>query len=297
MSKFLTLKIRPHGRIGSKKICTPVSSLQKMNQRGSVVVDYLLITAVVAAVGVPLIMKFFGEPIRRTLLGNRQELVSYLAQDRKETVPGVWFSKVDQADIEEREEISTTDPIEVTVIDGREQIEPGEIEDPVKIKNRKKIKVAKIKDPAKIKVPGRFGSGGGGSGGARGRSGGGFAGSSGGGSESFFAAKSNSSKSGQAGAAERGGGGYGTALKGESESQGGSGRGSGSSRKGNEKNDEEKETVSSDSTKKWNDGEFEDDGSGLSKPFDWWVLLKILIVLLIFFILGLIILGSAKRRG
>src|SRR4051812_25523998 len=68
------------------------------NRRGATFVDYLMITAVVAGVALPIAMKYLLEPINTSLLSQRQNLVSFLAQDRKQNVPNAWFSQEQQGE-------------------------------------------------------------------------------------------------------------------------------------------------------------------------------------------------------
>lgn len=72
----------------------------RVMQRGATVVEYLMLTAVVAGIGVPLVLNFFGEPLLRSFEKNRETLVQFIAQDRKQSVPYPWFSQERPADID-----------------------------------------------------------------------------------------------------------------------------------------------------------------------------------------------------
>lgn len=61
--------------------------------RGQGVVDYLMVTAVVAAVAVPIIQIYFGDQLRESLFNKREELVTFIAQTPKRPVPNLWFAQ------------------------------------------------------------------------------------------------------------------------------------------------------------------------------------------------------------
>lgn len=60
--------------------------------RGAALADYLLVTAAVAAITLPLASHYIGDRTLGVLRSRRQQLVSFIAQDRKKTVPNEWFN-------------------------------------------------------------------------------------------------------------------------------------------------------------------------------------------------------------
>lgn len=277
---------------------------------GSVVVDYLLTTAMVAGVLVPIILKFGGESFKASLFGQRQKMVSFLAQDRKQNVPSSWFSQEnppevrgDNPNITVTQDISEGDPRE-----------PGEIStggDP-RVANLSDPNRDKINSPENISVgnPGGNGSGAGiGTGNTNGT--GGSAGGGGSGSGAGNSATSSDFFSGRNGAettegATRKTGEASGAYAGSKNGVGESGdEGDDFSEEGGQKGKEKKDGQSQDKSENVADSRrktqenlrlTEQAVEKRSGQFDWWLLLKILIVALIIFLIALIALSNLKRR-
>lgn len=55
--------------------------------------DYLLVTAVVAAIGLPVMNRMFGDRVLGGMRANRRQMVDFIAQNPKRAVPQVWFSR------------------------------------------------------------------------------------------------------------------------------------------------------------------------------------------------------------
>lgn len=275
--------------------------------RGNSTVDYLMLTAAVAGIGVPIMMRYFGGPIIDTLTGQREQLVSFLAQDRKQSVPNEWFSYETPAepdggpDLKEGKDLSEPDLASPSDLkDGRDLRSRD-------LKNPRELKVGRLNDPRQLSTSPVSGpNGGGGAGGAgAGAAGAGGASAGAGQNADFFSKDGKGGSGGQnqeeggpasgGGAYGRGGGRLGTGEAGSGDNGGEAGE-KRSKDKGREeppsKTSKEGETrrQTIDSLKR-----AESEYEGKKTKFDWWLIIKILIVLAILFLLLLIALGNMRR--
>jgi len=278
-----------------------------LNQCGSTVVDYLMLTAAVAGIAVPIVMKFFGEPIMATFQSQRQTLVSFIAQDRKQPVPNIWFSRERLGITGGENELN-----EVGELAANEPAQPGDLKEPGNLRNVRRGRAPGRLNVGQIKEPGRLEVGqvsGGGRGGAEGSSFGGAGGGADGGggsalSGSFFDPKG---PGGQGGAGEAGGStgsrrGYRSGGRGE-ESDDYSAETSTSSgekvKKQQEKDDKQSADKGITDSKRQTEemiAKYEEDRQRRAGAFDWWLILKILIFILIIFLIILIALGNMRKN-
>jgi hypothetical protein len=284
----------------------PVSNL-KPNQKGQGTVDYLMLTALIAGVLVPIILKNFGEPMLRTMTNEKDRLVGFVAQNKKQKVPNAWFSRSDPAKVPEPsvaapKDIPPPDPL----------APPGEVPPPQGPKEPKNIPPPRPGNPPRVNAPGQApppsvpppGEGGGG--GGSGASGGGssFGGGPSDGSD-FFGGGGGSKTGGSEGGGKDGGSkgtfsNKGGAEGGEGSSGGGQGggggkRGGGTSG-GGESEGKKEGGVQGSKSKMDQLAEAEDRERAKKGQFDWWLFFKILIALAIAALLVLIALGNMRRR-
>ncbi len=269
------------------------------NRRGQGTVENLMMTAVIAAVLIPIVYKFALVPLIELFKGQKKGLVSFLAQDNKRTVPNEWFAGErlaqlkDPKNIEEPKEIKTDD-----INEPGEISPPKDINAPQDIKT-KPIKAPKnIKEPKKINAPGSINPGGGGRGGGGGRA----ALGSGAQDPDFFGGGDKK----EATSADGFQSGDGTVAKGDGP-KGSSDEYSPKNRIGNRNQkdtalEKQKKTkqddMSPDKRAKQNLvlSEARDEERSRASPFDWWLLIKVLIVGLIIFLVILIGLSNMKKR-
>jgi hypothetical protein len=278
------------------------------SRKGSAVVDYLMIIGVIAGIAVPIVMKYFGEPLMRTMTSQREKLVSFVAQTPKRTVPNIWFSRERVVDPGGGDLEGAKDMNAAGELGNADSLNAGG-----DLKNARNMRAAgNLKSPG-VKGAGELGGAGNvggsnlnGAAGFGGRGGGGV-GSSGGADPAldgdFFGGGGGDKKAGAPAEAEDGksGGMYGKGYSGDGEasrSGGGGGRdGGGGMNQGGNREGEKGQRITADSKKR--NAELlslaDDEERARAKPFDWWMLIKILIVLLILFILLLIALSNMKN--
>jgi len=269
------------------------------SQRGEGTVDYLIMTAMVVGIVFPLVIKYFGEPIMNSLNGQRSTLVQFVGQTPKRPVPNLWFAQERPAKVDNVTNVN--DPRQVPI---KEVDDPTELNDPTRtdptqlnqpktqtVGNLKDVKGNDVSDLPAVRTGGGGGSGGGGSG-------------VGAGSGNLTADLTGSSgDSGKSGAAGESGklGGYksGSGADGDSGEGGESGRGR-RDRKGGAsgKDGGESEEAAAESKRKDNLSvqQIEQQERTRNKAFDWWMLMKILIVFAIVILLGMIALSNLKKR-
>jgi hypothetical protein len=120
--------------------------------QGNTFVDYMMISLVVAGIGVPLVMKYFGEPIRKTLFEQRRSLVDFVAQTPKRAVPNIWFARerlariTDPGKLGEPGQVRVNEPGTPRAID-----EPSSLKDP-NVKDPGQLRVGTVSEPGKLEV-------------------------------------------------------------------------------------------------------------------------------------------------
>lgn len=270
----------------------------KLGQSGSAVVEYLMLVILISAVAVPIIYNKFGGPFVETLQTERGKLVNFIGQtpkNRKPPVPSEWFSqekpaRPDSQTIGGANDLGEQPPLETGAVGESGKITTGDLDGgPGSAKD--------LKDPNAINVGSAAGRGGGYSGvGASG------SGDTAGGSDFFatppqapgktFGAQ-GAGEEGGAGGSRRGGGASGeTASEGESgEKANDKGASQGQQAKGEEARagDNKKRSLV--------EAEEELKERAQSKKFDWWLLIKVLIVLFIIALIFLIMIGNTRRSG
>ncbi|MFM8269930.1 MAG: hypothetical protein ACKN9V_07050 [Pseudomonadota bacterium] len=274
-----------------------------LSRRGSVVVEYLMFIALVAAVAVPIFISKFGLPLLQTFKNERSKFVAIIGQTpkgrRKPPVPAEWFSqtplpKIQPEGIPEGEAISESQSIETGQISGGTPIQPGQIGSGSSIGGGQGIQTGAI----------QTGEGGaGGSGGGR-YSGAGTAGSGGmAGGDDFFSKPPTApgkKMRGEKSEDEGDGGGSGR-DSGGGEGETFSGRGD-STVEGGKKNQQEKAKGEGEGTRLGEgkkrglvEAENELDERAKAKKFDWWLIVKILIIVFILALIFLIVIGNSRK--
>jgi hypothetical protein len=267
-----------------------------MNSRGSSVVDYLMITAVVSAVVVPIILNKFGEPLMKTMTSERQKLVNFVGQTprgRKPPVPSTWFSQEKVAK-PQGQDLGTPGQLPP----GAELNGVGAVGGGGSVGSSDLAQVKDLKDPQQLQT-GNLGNTG--NVGGSGALGSGQSGPAGG--DDFFskpATPPGATLGGQeeksATAAGSGSGGSGSEGRTSSREQPGSESLMGESKK----TDAQKEQADGGIDQKKRSflaENAEKEERSRSGSFDWWTLLKILIVIFILALLFLIALGNTRRGG
>jgi len=268
------------------------------NQHGSALVQYLMFIALVSAIAVPIFLDRFGQPLIQTFQNERSKFVTIIGQTprnrRKPPVPAEWFSKAPVSDIE-----------------------TGQIEGGQELKDGGEIQTGEISPGSEIRT-GQIGGGNGAEGGQSvqtgniqsgsdfGRYAGAGSSASGGsaGGDDFFSKPpaTPGTKRGEGGAEEDGGGGGGARRSSGAGSDEQIARGGEESVSGGKKNQQDKSKNEGDGTKV-NEGkkrslveaEEELNDRAKAKKFDWWLILKILIVILIVALVFLILIGNSRR--
>lgn len=267
------------------------------NRRGQATVENLLMTAIIAGILIPIVYKYALTPMMDTIQGQKQNLVDFIAQKNNDPVPSTWFASERLAEFKDQKEIPAPKDIDAP----NDIPAPGEIPSPKDIQSPKDIKSKPIPPPKNIPSPNNIpspgtpgGAGGGGAGGT------GSALGSGASDPSFFGGDS------EKGADDRGSEGAGSAG-------GRGGRGS-SFDEYSPKNQRREDTKSS--AKEGGEGAKDKTEASLdqksrqslvlseakeaererSYPFDWWLLIKLLIIGLIIFLVILIGLSNMKKR-
>ena len=276
--------------------------------RGNAFVDYLMMTAVVAGIMVPIVNRFFGQAIMDSLFANRQRLVDFIAQTPKRPVPNLWFAIERQGEVGGNGDVGGGGNLgEVGDVGGGGNLgEVGDVGGGGQLNNPRAVG-----GNGKLGNVGNVGGGGalGNVGGSRG--GGGAGGGAGGGLGSESALNDNFLSPAEKGSTTAEGdsasGGtqknYGRGASGPGES--GSGDSGGRDSAGNTKTakapgdggDSSKVDGGVESRKSQNltIAQVEENERAKARAFDWWLLVKILIVLLILFLLILIALSNLKR--
>jgi len=262
-------------------------------------VDYLMITAVIAGVALPIAMKFILGPVSDNLIGQRQSLVSFLAQDRKQNVPNAWFSQENQGETGGKGQLPPVKDLADPNVADPSDIKPvGNIGQPTPKAPPNLKAVGRVNGPGQITV-----GGGNGPGNASNFGGGGGPGD-GSLNDSFFDGSGQKGGTGNGGTNTngqgndtygQGGGRFSSTSAGDEEYS----AGEGGAKKGADK--------AKDSTDKSSTGDsahratlegvkrVEEEQSRKAKAFDWWLLIKILIIALILFLIVLIALGNTRR--
>lgn len=272
------------------------------NQRGSALVQYLMFIALVSAIAVPILVDRFGQPLIQTFQNERGKFVQIIGQTpkgrQKPPVPAEWFSKAPLPKIESEE------------IEGGQQLTDGQEIRTGEIKGGSSMQVGQgggagggsaIEGGQEIQI----GSAGGGDGGGVNRySGAGTSGSGGSaGGDDFFSTppktpggKSRGEGGGdedQAGGSRKGfaGGDEGSSMLGGDDNVG-----SGQKKQQNKGKEESEGTRLGEGKKRsLVDAEQEVNERAKSKQFDWWLIVKILIVLLIVALIFLIVIGNSRK--
>lgn len=269
---------------------------RSLRSRGNTFVDYLLLSLVIAGIAIPIVMRFFGDPIRQTLFNNRQSLVDFLAQTPKRPVPNLWFAKERVAsppDPNVDNPGAIDDPADGG--EGPKIAGPGRIDSP-NISAPRDISAPTISDVGEISSgvagPGGLGSGAGGPGSS--------SGSDGGLDSDFFSKKSGTGSEDSTGAAGASGKSATPLSIGSSESDG-SERDfrDGKIKKDSKKEEQDSKSKSETQSRKYQNEQLArlaQDEKAKERAFNWWFLIKILIIFAIFFLVILIVLGSARKR-
>jgi len=279
------------------RIMTFISRLLK-NQRGSALMEYLMLIILVSAVIVPIILTNFGDPFLQTMKNERQKMVTFFAQTprgrQKPPVPASWFSQELPAKIES-EQIQGGE----TIGEGQ-NLETGEIQGGQAIRAGSELKGGADISGGQAINSGQVGSGTlrGAGGEQEGRGGGGAGG------DDFFsvpstpgvgAEKSSSLDKSSESSRRSGGGGGGLVALEEKSLDPISRAATGRDEKG--KGGKEESQMISDKKGSLVAAEQDVRERQDRKKFDWWLLIKILIVLGIIALLILILLGSTRRSG
>jgi len=273
----------------------------RLNQRGSSMVDYIMMTALVAGIVVPVIYVKFGAPFMETLSSERGKLVNFIGQTprgRKPPVPSTWFSQ---------EKMGNTNSGDLP--EPSELAQDGELNESGELKEPGQLRTGNLKDVKPLKEPGALTTGELGAGalpGGGGLGAGTGAGSSrvAGGSDFFSNPPSapGASLRGEKGDEEIKGRAGGSSDDGGSNSSSGKlvdESGAVGQLKGGGKNDKKEEgpRVSDSKKRSLLEAEVSTQKVRQGGSFDWWLILKILIVLLIIALIFLILMGNTRRNG
>jgi hypothetical protein len=258
-----------------------------------------MLTALVAGIIVPIIFTKFGGPLIKSMESEREKLVNFIGQTprgRKPPVPSAWFSQQSPA---KPESSQLGEPGALS--SGSDLSSPPGLGEPGSLQAGNLGEGKSLNEPGSLQagaVDGGGGAGGGLNGGARPGSG-----TDGAGGDDFF---SNSPEvpgagiRGEKGDEEiagrtRGGGGGGR----DSQGQPGGGE-SGELGKASKPQDAKKGSDSqTDGGNKRGlvEAEAELDDRIQKKKFDWWVLIKVLIVIFILALIFLIVMGNTRKNG
>lgn len=269
------------------------------NRRGQGTVENLMMTAIIAGLLMPVVYKVIISPLMATMQGQKQKLVDFVAQTNKKPVPSAWFASERMAQIKEDKAIDKPKDLESPEIP-----EPGQIPESKEIKSPSEIKSNEIKAPKEISAPKPIGNasisgGGGGGGGGAGGAGSAMGGSakdpdffsSGGGKDGATSNDKQGIASGKAGSTRAGdfdeysprG-----AVAGEQKS----------AAQTKEQLTKKAGEVNADSKNKQSMllNETREDEKARERPFNWWLLVKFLIIAFIIFLVVLIGLSNMKKR-
>jgi hypothetical protein len=271
------------------------------NRRGQGTVENLMMTAIIAGLMIPIVYKYALSPLMTTLQGQRKNLVDFVAQTNKKPVPSAWFARERLAQLKETKDIESPKDIDSPP----DIAPPGELSPPQGIQSPKQIQAKPI-PPAKPipapkniqspSTPGSNGGRGGGAGGAGSALGGGaddpnFFGGGGGGD------KTASGEDGTSGSGSKASGGRSGEF--DEYAPGGTRRAeSGALVKDQENKTKDATEASLDKKSKQNLqlSEAREQEAARQSPFDWWLLIKLLILGLIIFLVILIGLSNMKKR-
>jgi hypothetical protein len=274
----------------------------KLNQRGSSMVDYIMMTALVAGIVVPVIYTKFGAPFMESMESERGKLVNFIGQTprgRKPPVPSAWFSQEKVAN-PTAGEVSTPSDLPP----GAELSEPGDLGSTGQVKAGDLQEVKNLNETGQLKT-GNVGSGNLGGASALGTGGAGPGGMGAGGSDFFSSSsqvpgaslrgekeKASEEISGRSGSGGGGASTTGGTLAGEDAGLRQSG---GDNKKGDKKEDGAR--VGEGKKRSLLEAETEVKERARGGQFDWWLLIKILIVILIIALVFLILMGNTRRNG
>jgi len=268
------------------------------NRSGQGTVENLMLTAILAAVLLPIVYETVLVPLLNVYKENRGQLVTFVSQKKKTTVPSGWFASERMAQLKEPKKIDETQEIKTDSIP-----EPGEVAEPKTISEPKEIQTKPINEPKTIQEPKTINPPSSGKGGGSGSGAGGSGSAMGPGSQdpNFFSgdkADGGAKSEGQIAAGDAGRG-SGSSSGGDEYSPQGKVQAGGL--RGDEKGqgpDGKKDDSSVEKRSKQNLAlnETREAERSRSSPFDWWLLIKILIIGLIIFLLILIGLSNLKRR-
>lgn len=272
------------------------------NCRGAGVVDYLMITIVIAAVAVPIIQSTFGEQINAALFSNRQKLVAFIAQQPKHTVPNQWFSQEPLGEVGGGGKVPEPKELkQVGEVGGNQQTsEPsGELGDVKAVGGEGQLgTVGGVGGEGRLKQVGNVGGQGniaGGRSSSAGLSAGdsldqGFFGKSGGGPGNEGRPPGTDAEGATYGRSSGGGGG-----SGGEEEVGPDGK---KVTKADKRESSERPPLGADQTRRDSIAmqAAEEEQERRKGQFDWWFLIRFLILLLIAFLILLIALSNLKKR-
>lgn len=270
-----------------------------LNRRGQGTVENLMMTAVIAGVLIPFVYKFALVPMLKDMQGQKQNLVDFVSQKNKKPVPSAWFAAERMAQFKEVKDIDNPKDIE-----GPQEITPpGEISSPQDIKSPQTVKSPDIQSPKAIQSPRNIPSPSTpGSGRAGGAGGAGSALGSTPQDPNFFGGDKTggpgSSVNSENGGASQGYGKGGGSQFDEYAPKNTRRTDFNGSEKKQEGTKQDQASASAERRDRQNLllSETREDERGRSSPFDWWLLIKLLILGLIIFLVILIGLSNMKKR-
>lgn len=274
-----------------------IGSTTIKNRSGQGTVENLMLTAILAAVLLPIVYEQVLVPLLNTYKQNRGQLVEFVSQNKKTTVPSGWFASERMAQLKEPQRINEPDKINPDDLPEPGQSPESEgLKEPDAIQSRPLNEPKSLKEPDKLNPKSLGGPGGAGSG-SQGK---GSAMGSGSQDPDFFGNKTEggAKTEGQSGPGD-GSAGRGSVSGGDEYSP--NGRVQAGGIKGEDKgpqSDRKKSDSSIEGKSKKNLAlnETREAEQSRSSPFDWWLLIKILIIGLIIFLLILIGLSNLKKR-
>lgn len=275
-------------------------------QKGSAVGDYLLLIAAIAGVLIPLVMKYFGEPILKTFTSQRGRLVEFVAQtpvrQPGKTVPNSWFGQEKMAEYPGGEDLSGGEDLTDEELQGGNDLKEGKdlkggrtMRNPRPLRGGKQLKGGSQLRTGELSGGQTLGGGAGGDG---------FGGGAGSANDADFFDKGAGPPAGPSGGGEGvnagkragaptsnfeggdgvgGGGGGGGDKKAKQDDKGGAASDASSIAQGKSKQDLSVSVAEEEARKR-------------SAGFDWWTIIKVLIILLILFLLAIIALSNLKKR-
>jgi len=272
----------------------------KLGRRGQGTVENLMLTAIIAGVLMPIVYKTVISPMLKTFQGERGRLVKFISQEPKKPVPNAWFKSERLAQLKDPKNIQEPKEINSNDLPEPGTLPPGQdLNDPKDLKGGEMKQPKELKEPRKLNEPKAIQSGNIGTG-----KGGSNNGSSVGAQDpDFFGGGDKKDKSGDSGGAITPG--DGSVGKG---SVSGGGRDEYAPKKTNIENQkageagrvggDKKDEAGPDKKSKQNlvVNEVRQEERERSSGFDWWLLVKVLIIGLIIFLSILIGLSNMKKR-